>query len=669
MSSPAIQEIFRDAINAAIPDALLTGSEWADTYRYVSQGPRRGQKWTMDTVPYFVEPLNCINDSRVRTIVFMSPSRVGKTEGLLLNAEGYWMHHDPGPMMHLRPTLDDAKLFSRERHSSFIEETPVLRELMEDRGSTRDGDNTLLYKKFLGGYTYFTGANSPRGLIAQDFQRLLADEIDAYPVNAGGYGDPLDLANVRLRNYEIEGLAQSIFTSSPTIKCQVPPLPNQSRIEMAYNSGDQRRLFVPCMRCGEFQEILWSSIVWTELGREAKDACFVCPICKGINEEDEKPEMLAHCEWRAHAPFVDTASFWLWGTYSPWITWGGMAKELTEAYRAKSYEKYQVWCNSTWGWPWEEGEGIDEKEISYHREDYPAPVPAGVLLLTAGADTHPDRIEVEILGTGLEEETWSIAYKVFYGDPNQYPSPIWDDFEDFLLTRWQHELGVEMQVSGLLIDSAGGCTDGVYKFTKANEHRRWFASIGASKPGRPIAPKKPSRVGPMRAKLFTIGTEAAKDKASAALRVQNTRPKGMPEGGPGYCHFPITYPPDYFKQLASEKRVPHVHLGFHVWRWVTIKAGARNEPWDCRVYNLAIVAILKPNFERLRERLLGEAAAAKEERRAAREKGKGDGDDGDPSGTVREGSEDPNPTPDTRHPAPPPSFRMPRRRGGFVKKW
>src|SRR6185295_2943787 len=106
MTSPVIQGIFQEAINAAIPDALLTGSEWANTYRYVSQGPRRGQKWTMDTVPYLVEPLNCITDSHVRTIVLWSASRIAKTEGLLLNANGYFMHIDPRPIMNLRPTLD-----------------------------------------------------------------------------------------------------------------------------------------------------------------------------------------------------------------------------------------------------------------------------------------------------------------------------------------------------------------------------------------------------------------------------------------------------------------------------------------------------------------------------------------------------------------------------------
>src|SRR5690349_11926741 len=114
-ANPVVLSIFKDAIQAAVPDALITGSEWPETYRYVSQGPRRGERWSMDPVRYLIEPLNCITDPRVRRIVFKSASRVAKTEGLLLNANGYFMHIDKAQIMNLRPTLDDAKLFSRER--------------------------------------------------------------------------------------------------------------------------------------------------------------------------------------------------------------------------------------------------------------------------------------------------------------------------------------------------------------------------------------------------------------------------------------------------------------------------------------------------------------------------------------------------------------------------
>jgi phage terminase large subunit GpA-like protein len=628
LAGTLIQRIFAEAISAAIPDADLNVYQWAETYRYVSQGPDTGSKWRTERVPYLQEILECVNDPLVQEIVFWSSSRVGKTEGVLNNIVGYFMHIDPCPIMVVQPTLEMAEKYSRDRLTAMIRETPALRDLIEDPRA-RDSGNTLLHKSFLGGHISLVGANSPVGLAAEDIKILLLDEVDRFPVSAGAEGDPVALAKVRTRNYRAAGDALVVMTSSPTIK-------GQSRIEQAFLSSDQRHLYVPCLRCGELQQLEWYTIKWSEFNLPPGAAVFACPQCGAVAHEEQKEEMLAAHEWRAHAEFNGRAGFKALGTCSPWMSWGDMAQELTEAKRARSFAQYQVWANTTLGELWEEGEGLDEEQTSFHREEYAAQVPAGVDLLTFGADTHPDRLEVEILGWGAGDETWSIDYRVFWGDPNQYPSSVWAEFKDYLLSHWQHELGPNMQVTAGAIDSHGGCSNAVYQFCKVNQRRRWFAIIGASKPGRPIVPKKYSLVGP-RTKLWTVGTEQAKDKAAAALRID--------EPGPGFCHFPITYSDDYFKQLTSEHRVRAVRLGFSVWRWVKKKAGARNEAWDCRVYNIFAKELLRPNYEKLRARLLAQV--------------------GQPGPAPLEQPE--LEKPEAPRPARP--LRLPRRRGGFVKNW
>jgi phage terminase large subunit GpA-like protein len=44
--------------------------------------------------------------------------------------------------------------------------------------------------------------------------------------------------------------------------------------------------------------------------------------------------------------------------------------------------------------------------------------PQGVLVVTAGADVQDDRVEVEFVGFGLGDESWSLDYRVLYGDPS-----------------------------------------------------------------------------------------------------------------------------------------------------------------------------------------------------------------------------------------------------------
>src|SRR6185295_6697431 len=135
--------------------------------------------------------------------------------------------------------------------------------------------------------------------------------------------------------------------------------------------------------------------------------------------------------------------------------------------------------------------------------------------ITFGADVHPDRIEVEMLGWGLNDETWSIDYQTFLGNPETYPSPVWQELKEYLSTDWKHELGVTMRATAGALDTGGHCTDATYKFCFWNRKERWFAIKGANVPGRPIAPKKATWVGKPRVKLYILGTDTAKDKAAA----------------------------------------------------------------------------------------------------------------------------------------------------------
>ena len=77
--------------------------------------------------------------------------------------------------------------------------------------------------------------------------------------------------------------------------------------------------------------------------------------------------------------------------------------------------------------------------------------------------------------------------------------------------------------------------------------------------------------------MFSIGVNTAKELMFGRLRI--------PELGPGYCHFPVDYEDEYFKQLTAEKCVTKFHKGFPRREW--IKTRPRNDALDCRVYNMA----------------------------------------------------------------------------------
>ena len=133
--------------------------------------------------------------SPARRVVFMKGSQLGGTEAGN-NWLGFVMHHSPGPILVVRPTVEEARRFSRQRLDPMIATTPVLRDLVKEARS-RDGGNSLLIKEFPGGVLFLTGSNSATGVKSMPIRWLFCDEIDEYPGDVDGQGDPIALAEKR----------------------------------------------------------------------------------------------------------------------------------------------------------------------------------------------------------------------------------------------------------------------------------------------------------------------------------------------------------------------------------------------------------------------------------------------------------------------------------------
>jgi phage terminase large subunit GpA-like protein len=129
----------------------------------------------------------------------MKGAQVGGTE-CGNNWIGYVIHHVPGPMLAVQPTTELAKRFSEQRIDPMVEETPALRERVAPARS-RDSGNRQLSKEFPDGQLVMTGANSAVGLRSMSARFLFLDEIDAYPGDVDGEGDPVALAEARARTF------------------------------------------------------------------------------------------------------------------------------------------------------------------------------------------------------------------------------------------------------------------------------------------------------------------------------------------------------------------------------------------------------------------------------------------------------------------------------------
>ena len=159
----------------------------------------------------------------------MTSAQIGKTE-VLLNGIGFYISHDPSPILVVQPTLEMAKAFSKDRLAPMLRDTPALKGKVKDARS-RDSNNTTLQKVFQGGRISISGANSAASLASRPIRIVLCDETDRYPASAGTEGDPISLARKRSATFHNR---KCVLTSTPTIK-------GASRIETAFEASDQRR--------------------------------------------------------------------------------------------------------------------------------------------------------------------------------------------------------------------------------------------------------------------------------------------------------------------------------------------------------------------------------------------------------------------------------------------
>ncbi len=612
----------RAAISIVAPPPLLSLTEWADHYRYLSsESSAEPGKFLTARVPYQRAIMDAITDPEVEVVVLMMASQTGKTE-IMNNAVGYYIHQDPAPMMMVQPTKEMGEAWSKDRLVPMIRDTPALNALINVE-SRRDGENKILHKKFPGGHLTIAGANSPASLASRPIRVLLMDEIDRYPRSAKKEGNPVKLARKRTQTFWNRKI---IVSSSPTIK-------GESRIEEMYEHSDKRRLWVTCPHCGEMQILVFEHLRWPD--GEPENAHYVCALNECIISDGDKYFMLAHHEWRAEERFNGIAGFHLPSFYSPYVAFSEFAKKVMES--KKDPEDLKVFINTELAETYEEnldGEGLEADQLTHNMSDYQG-APEGVLVITMAVDVQDDRLEFEILGWGMDEESWSIRYDAIHGDPGT--QEVWRDLEDIIETTILHARGSEMPIACITVDAGGHHAESVYLFCKKKQRqgRRVYPVRGYSVSGRPVI-GKPSNNNSHKVKMFYVGTDTAKDTIFSRLKIEHP--------GAGFCHFPADYPESYFTGLVSEKLVKRYQRGRSTKQYVKKTASARNEPLDLRVYNMAALKILNPTFAKLHLRL----------EKLTEKKPPPD-------------SEDP---PHNATQAPPrPAAKRSKRGGGFVQRW
>lgn len=589
----------------------LLGSEWANEYFYLSP-ESSGAEGRWKCYPYQVALLNWMTSDDIEEVNLQKSRRVGYTK-CLMAAVACLIHQKNRNVAIWHPTDGDAQDFVTDEIDTLLRDVPVFGSKLKCPVGHKSKHNTIHKKVFQGATLDIKGGKSARNFRRMTKDVAIYDETDGFDIDIDNEGSCFELGDGRL---DQAPFPKSIRGSTPKIK-------GMSLIENAVENSDMIFYrYVRCPKCGAMQRLLFENLKW-EHGK-AETAHFVC--IEGCRlEYRDYSGMDANGQWQT------TDGYWydektdhffdpddkpiskprrigvrIWAGYSYLRPWSYVVDRWLVACKnakAGNITTLKTVINTLRGETFEErGETVNPTTIGVRCEDYLSDgrIPDEVLVVTVGADVQGGahaRIELEILGHGLDGETWSLDYMVLNG---AIECPVvWEKMDEQLRRRFVREDGVSIGVACAFIDS-GYLANEVYRFTAPRRKRNIFATKGVNKgtlcnAGSWQGEKKKRT----RTILRTMNVDDAKTIIFNRLKIS--------QPGPGYCHFPAHYDDMYFQKLTNEEKLEKRKRGVLVgFEW--IKKGP-NEQLDCRAYALGALEYLSVNFVRTKMRLDKQAEA------------------------------------------------------------
>jgi phage terminase large subunit GpA-like protein len=572
------------------PSPVVSPAEWGRDNFIVPVGPQKGQPLDLSLTPHLVEPLEMLRVDSPWTQIAAKKSGQSAFSTLGLVWLMCLIDTAPDDMMIVQPSLTAAKDFNSERLDPLIKSVRVIaNKVRAQKSRDADGSKTL-EKKFPGGRLVLTGANSSTDLSAKTIRYMLRDEVDRWPADLDGQGDPMELCDARQLAFTRSGTHKSLVISTPTNK-------GASRIDVAYAAGDQRKWFVRCPHCDA--EITFE---FSQLRGEPHppfDAHYMAQCCGAQIDSWQQRDMVLRGVWKPTHLGPGRQPSYFFNSLSSLLTswdeiWGKYLDSRDDPLKEKGFAN--LWLGESYE---DVGSDLDPARIAVRIEDYQRDViPPWVGRLVLAADTQDDRFEWALWGFGPASggaavEQTLIAAGEIAGDLHE--DKPWDDLDALSKHPWPHAGGKAFVADVAMIDTGGHFTQRAYRFV--HKKARWRGIKGSSDRAA-MALSTPRRfevknaLGRLlfRVPIYFVGTYDLKLWLSHALKcIESDKPL---LGG-------LRLTKDiadeaYLEQMTAEVLAPRERRdGMVVKEWKKIRP--RNEALDLAVYARAGAYGAHPN--------------------------------------------------------------------------
>lgn len=547
---------------------LVDAAQLATQTRYM---PSTSAMFSFEQTPYLEIPTASLSDiAGTCGVVVKSPAQIGKST-MIENFLAWIVEYDRANTMVILDTQKSAEKMSRGRIRPFLR-TRGINNPKNSPSKDPDKSNSVVNIGLgVGANLFLCSAKSPSDLRSTPSKYCAFDEVDAWPLELNGEGDPLQNAIQRMMRFR----GMYLITSTPTAY--------EGRINQNFLIGTQETWGVLC-ECGAFMDVRYNDIDFT--GSEPVYHCKSCGMV--YNEKSIISLKHTYSAPRNTKPLVDRygrklRSFEIFGTLCHhFYTWEYL-KQLEIAALSLGEASYQSFVNTRIAEVYKPKDELSIEPVDLMRRvicDYTHDsIPDDIAFIVCGVDTHDTCLYCETCGFSADcKNMYGLEYNVLVGDPND--KDVWAQFDELFNKVYKRADGAELMPKFAFCDSGGHRTNAIYMQSYRNRRFmpiKGFVSNNPKTPDPLIGRQQKLKLnGGVKGKCMVqfVGVNAGKDELANAefLSVAGGKRLSYIDG----CGYDI----EYFKGLLSEKRING--------KWIAPQRGhTNNEPLDCRVYAMA----------------------------------------------------------------------------------
>ena len=587
-----------------------TVSEWMERSMVLAEGQSvYPGRFTFDVTPYLREPADNLSPRSGVVEMAVIKGNQGGWSTISFGYVGFCIEYGIGPGLFVSGDQQMAEETMDKRIDSVIQAAGLqdkIKPVVKKNANKGTGDRRDI-KSYAGTFIRAVGPRSESKLRSFPARYNLIEEVDVFPQNLAGRGNPVEKAVRRADTYG--PVRRNYYNSTPKLK-------QSSQIEPLYEAGDKRQYNVPCVHCGHKQPVTWAGMDWDkrpdgspdfqldpETGELIHDPVFYkCSKCGGTWKNSDKFYFLrdlkaggmtladgehVYAEWiPTKAPDRPGLRSYKWPSLlSPFRSWLDIVLQF---WRVKDDAVLLPdFVNDVLAETFEESMRKPEPHALLARaEEWVCGyIPDEVLFVTLAADIQADRIEAGLVGWGKNKQSWHLNYWVIEGVTAESDAPCWDELESKIDHEYIRADGLNLGAPMVAFIDAGYLQHVVNDFCARFEYNPRIVDgvypvIGKENQSAMYRASKNDIATP----LVALHDQRLKKELYTYLR------RDAPVKGAnfpyGYVHFPATYADTYYTQLTAEQYYVERDSRGREKTMIQNRKQARNEVLDVAKYNL-----------------------------------------------------------------------------------